>query len=131
MNNDSNSIVIEQNVYTGGTKVVSCGKNNSIVIGKDCMIADNVEIWGCDSHSILQGDEIINLSRSIHIGEHVWIGTGVKILKGTTIGAGSVIGLGSLLLGKSYPPYSIIAGNPPRVIKENIHWTKENLENYC
>lgn len=126
--NSFNSIILEENVYIGGTKIVSCGRNNMIKIGRDSMLSDNVEIWGCDAHSITQNGTIVNPSRSITIGERVWIGTGVKILKGAMIGKGSVIGIGSIVPGKTYPENVVIAGNPPTIIKDKIDWTFENLE---
>lgn len=128
MHNHTNTILIKENVSIGEAKIVSCGKNNLISIGRDCMFSGNIEIWGCDAHSILQDGKIINRSRPIEIGEHVWVGTGVKIMKGTIIGSGSVIGIGSLVTGKSYPGNVVIAGSPPVIIKENIEWTIENLE---
>lgn len=126
--NSCNMICIEENVYIGGTKIVSCGRNNIVRIKRECMISDNVEIWGCDAHSITQNGKIVNTSRSITIGEHVWIGTGVKILKGANIGKGSVVGIGSIVPGKTFPENTVLAGNPLSVIKENIEWTFENLE---
>ena len=50
------------------------------------------------------------------IGNDVWIGSYVIILDGVTIGDGAVIGAGSVVT-KDVPPYSIVVGNPARVIK--------------
>jgi acetyltransferase-like isoleucine patch superfamily enzyme len=51
------------------------------------------------------------------IGNSVWIGVNSTILKGVTIGEGSVVGAGSVVT-KDVPPWTIVAGNPARVIRE-------------
>lgn len=45
-----------------------------------------------------------------------WIGINVTMLAGTVVGRGSCVAAGALL-NKSYPPYSIIAGVPAKVLK--------------
>ena len=52
----------------------------------------------------------------IVIEDDVWIGIDVIILSGVTIGKGAVIGAGSVI-AKDVPPYSIVAGNPAKIIK--------------
>lgn len=111
------------------TSIESCymvcmGENNSINIGDDCMFSGNIEIWNSDTHLItdLMGNGI-NPSQPIVIGNHVWLGKSVKVLKGTTIGDGSIAGMNSIVT-KDIPPHSIAAGNPAKVIKTNVNWTK-------
>lgn len=128
MQNFSNKIHIGKNTYTGGTRLIACGINNSITIGESCLISDNVEFWGCDGHSIVQDGQVVNHSKPIEIASHVWIGSSVKILKGTKIGENSIIGMGSLIAGKEYPSNVLIVGSPGKVVKKNINWTVENLE---
>ena len=50
------------------------------------------------------------------IEDNVFVGENVTILKGVTIGMGSIIGANSLVC-KDVPPYSIVVGNPAKVIK--------------
>ena len=52
----------------------------------------------------------------IVIGNDVWLGMECVILGGVKIGDGAIIGARSLIT-KDVPPYSIVAGNPSRVIK--------------
>ena len=54
---------------------------------------------------------------SLEIGNDCWIGYNVIILSGChSIGNGAVIGAGSVVT-KDVPPYSIVAGNPAKVIR--------------
>lgn len=46
------------------------------------------------------------------------IGSGSTILCGITIGEGALVGAGSVVT-KDVPPFSVVAGNPAKVIKQN------------
>ena len=126
--NNSNHVHLDRNLHIAQCLIVSCGKSNYITIGEGCMLSTNIEIWGCDGHSILEDNKIINLSKSISIGKNVWIGGNVKILKGVNIPEGCVVGANSLITSKLFLPNSIIVGSPAKTIKENIRWSRENLE---
>ncbi len=54
--------------------------------------------------------------KPVVIEDDVWIGSRVIILPGVTIGKGSVIGA-SAVVTKSVPPYSVVAGNPAKIVK--------------
>lgn len=58
--------------------------------------------------------------RPVTIGNYVWMGFGVTVLPGVSIGDGCIIGAGSVVT-KDISPYSIVAGNPARVIRERSH----------
>lgn len=55
----------------------------------------------------------------IVVEDDVWIGMGAMVLSGVRVGKGSVIAAGSVVT-KSIPPYSIVAGNPARIIKKRF-----------
>lgn len=118
-------ILIGEKTQIGGAKIVCCEYQDQVCIGKDNLIADDVEFWSCDGHSIYQDGKRINPSKSIVISDTVWIARNVKILKGVTILPHTVIGMGSLVTAKNYPPNSLIAGFPAKVIKESITWSVE------
>lgn len=64
-------------------------------------------------------EEDIYSKGQIVIEEDVWIGSNSVILSGIKVGRGSVIGAGSVVT-KNIPPYSIVAGNPARIIRKRF-----------
>lgn len=59
-------------------------------------------------------------TRPIVIEDKVWIGARAIIHKGVRIGYGSVVGSGSVVT-HDVPPFSIVAGNPARIVKQIPH----------
>ena len=55
-------------------------------------------------------------ARPIYIDRNVWIGFESCVLPGVTIGEGSIVGARSVVT-ESVPPFTIVAGNPARVIR--------------
>ena len=56
-------------------------------------------------------------ARPIHIERNVWIGFDACILPGVRIGEGSIVGARSVVT-HDVPPFTIVAGNPARIIRE-------------
>lgn len=54
--------------------------------------------------------------RPVSIGENVWIGFDVCVLPGVTIGRGAIVGAKSVVV-EDVPPYTVVAGNPARVLR--------------
>lgn len=67
------------------------------------------------AESIPYGND--SILKPVKIEDFVWCGANVTILPGVTIGEGCVVGAGSVVT-KSCPPYSVVAGNPAKVIKQ-------------
>lgn len=79
------------------------------------------------------GYDVKDVPRScLEIGNDVWIGANVMIVSSCSkIGNGAVVGAGSVVT-KDVEPYSIVAGNPARIIRyrfnENIRTTLDSSE---
>jgi phosphonate metabolism protein (transferase hexapeptide repeat family) len=59
------------------------------------------------------------LSQRVIIGPDVWIGHGAILLPGISVGTGGIIGAGAVVT-KNVPDYTIVAGNPARVIRRRV-----------
>jgi len=116
--------------YVGeGTRIWSA---KQITIGNRVLISHDVNIFDNLTHPIsasqrheqfrsiaLSGHpKKISLNeQSVHIQDDVWIGAGAHILKGVEIGEGAIVGAGSVVT-KDVPDWTIVAGNPARIIRE-------------
>ncbi len=58
-------------------------------------------------------------STPVTIGHDVWIGHGAIILPGRAIGTGAVVA-GGAVVTKDVPDYTIVAGNPARIIRRRF-----------
>ena len=131
-------ISIGQRTHIGESTFISI---DNIQIGNDVTIA-----WGClfydhNSHSTEWSQRKNDTIQEIHdykesgniiknknwdvvahkpitICDKVWIGVDCKILKGVTVGEGAIIAAGSVVV-KDVEPWTIVGGNPARLIKGN------------
>lgn len=113
----ANSVTIGDNSGIGVNAVLTdevyIGKN--VMMGPDCMIYTSNHKFMKETRSYEGFTQI----RPVIIEDDVWIGARCIILPGVKIGKGSTIGAGSVV-SKEVPPYSVVAGNPARVVKSLI-----------
>ena len=112
--------------------------NKTLVIGNDCMFSYKNEIWAGDGHGIFDVEtrKLINIDfenkynekNIVSIGSHVWIGKQATILNNSSIGNGSIIGAMSVIKGH-FPNNCSIAGNPGKIVRSNIVWSRSGLTN--
>nr|WP_321573709.1 acyltransferase [Nocardioides sp. Kera G14] len=122
-------VKIGTNTYVGSSRIVCA---SSVTIGNDVLIS-----WGCTlddhhSHAVRWAHRSLDVRDEyrgrpkdwtnvkvapIVVNDKAWIGFNSIILAGVTIGEGAVIGAGSVVT-RDVPPYTIVGGNPARVIRE-------------
>lgn len=127
------SISVGDDVYIGEYALMSASKS-SITIGNKVMIASQAILITGDHNTSVLGKHMYDIcekriedDQPIIIEDDVWIGSRVTILKGVVIGTGSIIGAGAVVV-RSVPPYSVVTGNPARIIKERF--SKEKLNEH-
>ena len=90
-----------------------------VTIGDNVMTAPGVKIWSVNHNfedkNVLIANQGVKEAEVI-IGYDVWISSNAFILPGVVLPDGVVVSAGSVVGIKAYSPYSIVAGNPARVI---------------
>ena len=104
-----------------------------LVVGKYCSIAEGVQFILGGNHPLdhattfplskMSGRTTVSdgpFSRGdIVIGSDVWIGKDATILSGVTIADGAIVGA-CAVVASDVAPYSIVAGNPARLIRQRF-----------
>jgi len=117
----SGKLVVGNNFAITGNAIIICAKE--IIIGENTMIAWQSILMDTDQHKIYnKNNDVINLDKKIIIGDNVWIGAKSFILKGSVIPNGTIIGANTIISKKFEIEKTILAGNPARIIKKDIHW---------
>jgi len=125
------SIIIGKNSSINGCSMFLGESKSKILIGNDCMFSFNIEINCTDTHSIFdENGKLINQGESIVIGDKVWICKNVTFMKNTNIPNGCIVAQGSIVTRKFDKENCVIAGNPAKVVKENIHWSRIRPNNF-
>lgn len=131
-------VTIGDRVYIGNSKIIC---KNSITFGNDILVSWGVTFYDHNSHSknykLRRNDirqtvddyrkyngnylknknwEVVQAA-PIVIQDDVWIGMDALILKGVTIGRGAIVAARSVVT-KDVAPFTIVAGNPARTVKQ-------------
>jgi len=97
---------------------VLIGENSAC--SQNCFISGQSHLYEDVSKKFLrQGFK----AEKVVIGKNVWIGTNSVIILGVKIGDNSIIGAGSTII-EDVPPYSVVVGNPAKIIRKYDFQTK-------
>ena len=132
------NVNIEKGVFFGKGDKIRIGDNsglgancfipNGSVVGNNVMMGANIYILQqnhkFDRIDIPMCQQGYEQPQPITIDDDVWIGNNVNILVGRHTAKGSIIGIGSVLT-KDFPEYSIVGGNPAKLIRSRIAKTGE------
>ena len=120
-------------IYIGDDTRIGIGSVliGPVYIGNHVRLAQNVVISALNHNyqdvEIPISKQGVNTSE-VYIGDETWIGANAVILPGVFIGKHCVVAAGSVVT-KNIPSYSVVAGNPAKVIKvfnqESNKWVKK------
>lgn len=123
---DNNSIIIGDFCSFCGSAQIACLEGTKVEIGDNALCSSDVCFRTSDSHAILDlSGKRTNTAKNIRIGSHVWICQKVSILKGSCVSDNCVVALGSVLTKQINECNCVIGGNPAKILKRDIKWTKE------
>ena len=132
-------VVIGRGTY-GSPTIALYSRRDRVTIGQFCSIANEVMLlaggehhldtcstfpfqvyYGEDAGAVRDDPRDIEYAEAAYkgpiiIGNDVWIGYGAAILSGVRVGTGAVVGA-KAVVAKDVPPYSVVVGNPGRVIR--------------
>lgn len=94
-----------------GSEVYNLGR---VVLGERCTVAQQVYLCG-GTHDFSKRSLPLVVA-DIIVGEDAFIGARAIVLPGVEIHAGALVGAGSVVT-RDVPSWSVVAGNPARVIK--------------
>jgi len=97
--------------YIGCSGGVTIG--NDVLFGPGVMLFAEEHVIGDVSHTIRE--QGVRWA-SIVIEDDCWLASRVTVTSGVRIGRGSVVGAGAVVT-KDVPPFSVVAGNPAKVIR--------------
>ncbi len=131
-------VFIGENTTSNGMVIFLAEDNSEVIISKDCMISAGVQIWASDTHAIFNPDtkELLNLGEKIVIDDHCWIGYNAIILKNTYIPKNSICAFNSVITQSACKNFNentqgvVFAGNPAKVVKENVNWDRRRPKQY-
>jgi maltose O-acetyltransferase len=127
------NVRIHNDVLIKFPSMVSLGSN--ITINKGCIVGGTGDLAIGDYTQIGAGTKIYTTTHNhkrtdipialqglsdlkVEIGRDVWFGFNCIVLPGAAVGESSIVAAGAVLTAGTYPPFSVIAGNPARVIRD-------------
>ena len=129
------NLVLGENVYIGHYNFIEA--SNGITIEEGCQLTTFINMTSHSSHMAIRlyGKDYMTEKKdvyergSIHIGKYTFIGAHSTIMPKTKVGKGSLIAAYSYVRGE-YPDFSIISGNPGKVIGDTRKLDERQLQQH-
>ncbi len=127
---------IEDNVFIGHYNFIDA--SNDIMIEEGCQITNFISILTHSSHIAIRlyGKAYPKYKKlkgyikgKVHLGRYTFVGPHSVIMPSTHIGKGSIVTAYSYVQGK-FPDFSIIAGNPAKIVGDTRKMDKHYLEQH-
>lgn len=137
------NVNIERGAFFGKGDRIEIGNNSGI--GKYCVVHNNIVIGDnvmmgpkcffleskhafdrLDIPMISQG--VVDKKVKVVIKDNVWIGREVMVIGDRIIEEGTIVGARAVLT-KNFPRYSIVGGNPSKLIRSRLPTAYKNKEN--
>jgi len=121
------SLIIGEGATFEDVHIAVTEPGSKVEIGEDCQFAYDIDLRTGDSHSIIDATskERLNHAKDIYIGKHVWVAAHSILLKGVSILEDSVVATGSVVTKGFEEKGVIIAGNPAKIVRRQISWSRE------
>ena len=128
---NNSTIIIGDSFFFFLLEIMLMDDNSKLTIGNDCMFSEKILIRLSDTHAVLDlNGNLLNHGGMVEIGNHVWCGREVRILKNVSIMNDSIIGASSVVTKRFKEANIAIGGNPAKIIKNNINWSKLTPDEY-
>ena len=112
-----NQLEIGANSYIGMNTLIN-GFASKVIIGENVSIAQNVNIMadsGPNASPAMQ--KVFPIEKGpVNIGHNSWIGASAVIMPNVTLGEYCIVAANSYV-SKSFPAFSIVGGNPAKLIR--------------
>ena len=114
---ERNPLQIGANTYIGMNTLIN-GFNAPVYIGENVSIAQNVNIMADSGPNASPGlQKLFPIEKGpVNIGANCWIGANVIIMPNVALGEYCIVAANSFV-NKSFPSFSILGGNPSRLIR--------------
>lgn len=134
------NINVHQRAYFGNGSKIRLGDNSGL--GRNCYVPNNLVVgdnvmMGPNCYILLQNHRTDDIKtpmifqgmaepKQTIIEDDVWIGRNVLMTPGRHIRKGSIIA-GACVLCKDFPEYSVVGGNPSKLIKSRLPNNQTNM----